>query len=68
MHRLTYASLGSLFKGAKEAKFPSLANENQSSLGLYRNPLTFFFTNARFVLLIHDRRFDLSPPGFCIRH
>ncbi len=27
--------------------------------GLYKNPLTFFFTNPWFVLLIHDRRFYL---------
>ncbi len=45
-----------LFTGAKEAKFPK---ENQSPLGLYRNPLTFFFTNPRFVLLIHDWHFVL---------
>ncbi len=30
------------------------AKENQSPLGLYRNPLTFFFSNPRFVPLIGD--------------
>ncbi len=39
--------------------FLTLAKENQSPLGLYRHPLTFFFTNPRFVLLIHDWRFFL---------
>ncbi len=37
--------------------FLTLAKENQSPLGSYRHPLTFFFTNPRFVLLIHDWRF-----------
>ncbi len=37
-----------------------LPKESQSPLGLYRNPPTFFFTNPRFVLLIHDRRFVLQ--------
>ncbi len=39
---LRYASLASLFTGAKEAKFPYFSKENQSPLGLYRNPTTFF--------------------------
>ncbi len=33
--------------------------ENQSPLGLYQNPPTFFFTSPRFVLLIRYRRFVL---------
>ncbi len=43
--------------------FLTLAKENQSPFGLYRNPLTFCFTNPQFVLRIHDRRlvFLLSP-------
>ncbi len=57
---LIYVSLESLFTGAKEAKIP-LLKENQSSLGLYRNLPTFSFTNPRFVLLICDRPFVLSP-------
>ncbi len=48
-----------LFIGAKEAKFPYFTKGNQSPLGLYRNPPTFFCTNPRFVLLICDRRFVL---------
>ncbi len=38
------------------------AKENQSPLGLYRNPQTFFFTNPHFVLLIGDRCFVLLSP------
>ncbi len=37
----------------KKQSFLTLAKENQSALGLYRNLPTFFFTNPRFVLLIH---------------
>ncbi len=36
-------------------RFPTLAKENQSSLGFYRNPPTFLFINPRFVLLIRDQ-------------
>ncbi len=45
-------------------RFLTLAKENQSLLGLYQNPPTFFFTNPHFVLLIHDRAFcfAVSPP------
>ncbi len=32
--------------------FLTLPKENQSPLGLYRNPPTFLFTNSRFMLLI----------------
>ncbi len=54
--------LPSLFTEAKEAKFlykVTLAKENQSPLGLYQTPPTFFFTNPIFVLLICDRSFVL---------
>ncbi len=41
--------------------------ENQSPIGLYRNPLTFFLTNPRFVLLIFDQcSVLLSTLCFCI--
>ncbi len=43
----------------RKQSFLTLAKENQSPLGLYRNPLTFFFINPRFVLLIRDRHFVL---------
>ncbi len=43
----------------RKQSFLTLAKENQSPLGLYRNPPTFFFTNPRFVLLINDQRFVL---------
>ncbi len=43
----------------RKQSFLTLPKENQSPLGLYRNPPTFFFTNPRFVLLIRDRRFVL---------
>ncbi len=43
----------------RKQSFLTLPKENQSPLGLYRNPLTFFFTNPRFVLLIRDRHFVL---------
>ncbi len=39
----------------RKQRFPTLAKENQSSLGFYRNPPTFFFINPRFVLLIRDQ-------------
>ncbi len=39
----------------RKESFLTLAKENQSPLGLFRNPLTFFFTNPRFELLIRDR-------------
>uniref|UniRef100_A0A673N3X3 Phosphodiesterase n=1 Tax=Sinocyclocheilus rhinocerous TaxID=307959 RepID=A0A673N3X3_9TELE len=43
--------------------------ELESPLGLYRNPLTFFFTNPCFVLLISDCCFVLiSPLRFRVRH
>ncbi len=44
--------------------FLTLAKENQSPLGLYRNPLTFFFTNPGFVLIIRDWCFLLFSPVF----
>ncbi len=44
---LIYASLTSL----RKLSFLTLAKENQSPLGLHRNPPTFFFTDPRFVLL-----------------
>uniref|UniRef100_A0A8C1PEY1 Sodium/mannose cotransporter SLC5A10 n=1 Tax=Cyprinus carpio TaxID=7962 RepID=A0A8C1PEY1_CYPCA len=47
------------FMPVKEESFLTLARENQSPLGLYRNPLPFFFTNPWFVLLICDQRFVL---------
>jgi len=53
----------------KKQSFLTLAKENQSPLGLYRNPPTFFFTNPHFVLLISDRCFVLiSPQRFRVRH
>ncbi len=42
----------------RKQSFLTLAKENQSPLGLYQNPPTFFFTNPRFVL-IHDWLFVL---------
>ncbi len=50
----------------RKQSFLTLAKENQSPLGLYRNPPTFFFITPRFVLLIHDRRFVLF--SLRIRH
>ncbi len=52
-HTCETCSLASLFTGAKEAKFPYFSKENQSPLGLCRNPLTIFFTNPQFVILLH---------------
>ncbi len=46
-------------KEQRKQSFLTLPKENQSSLGLNRNPPIFFFTNPRFVLLIRDRRFVL---------
>ncbi len=55
----TPVSLASLFTGAKEANFLTLAKENHSHLGLYQTPPTFSFTNPIFMLLICDRSFVL---------
>ncbi len=53
----------------RKRSFLTFAKENQSPLGLYRNPLTFFFSNPRFVLLIRDWCFVLlSPLRFHIHH
>ncbi len=53
----------------RKQSFLTSAKENQSPLGLYWNPLTFFFTNPRFVLLICDWNFVLcSPVCFRVRH
>ncbi len=62
-------------KPQRKQSFLALSKENQSPLGLYKNPPTFFFTNPRFVLLIRDRRFVfvLAPrssriTGACAMH
>ncbi len=47
------------FQEQRKQSFLTLTKENQSPLGLYRNPPTFFFTNPRFVLLIRDQLFVL---------
>ncbi len=47
----------------RKQSFLTSAKENQSPLGLYRNPPTFFFTNPQFVLLIRDN-FNITPIGF----
>ncbi len=53
----------------RKRSFLTFAKENQSPLGLYRNPLTFLFSNPRFVLLIRDWCFVLlSPLRFHIHH
>ncbi len=49
----------------RKQSFLALAKENQSPLGLYRNPLSFFFTNPQFVLLTHDRHFVLFSLRVC---
>ncbi len=73
--RRTYASRARLWdmlvsrvclKEQRKQSFLTLAKENQSPLGLYRNPPTFFFTNPRFVLLIRDQRIVLF--SLCVRH
>ncbi len=49
----------------RKQSFYALEMENQSSLGLYQNPHTFFFTNPRFVIVICDGCFVLfSLPRF----
>ncbi len=48
-------------------RFLTLPKENQFPLGLYRNPLTFCFTNPRFVLLIHGFLF-CSLSAFVTNH
>ncbi len=56
-----------LFIRAKEAKFPYFTKGKPSPLGLYWNPPTFFCTNPRFVLLIHDVLF-CSLSAFITNH
>uniref|UniRef100_A0A671KJW9 Uncharacterized protein n=1 Tax=Sinocyclocheilus anshuiensis TaxID=1608454 RepID=A0A671KJW9_9TELE len=52
------------YEEQRKQSFLTLAKENQSPLGLYRNPPTFFFTNPRFVLLISDHCFGLISAAF----
>ncbi len=55
----------------RKQSFLTLAKENQSPLGLYQNPPTFFFKKKRLFCasnLCPAFYFAVSPPHFCVRH